>query len=63
MNKGSVDSFHVCTTCGFSPNVRQIRETVDCETPAVLAIDRVDQCVSPPGGGCSSAAVTTCSTF
>ena len=63
MNCGSVDSFQVCTTCGLSPKVRQIRETVDWDTPAVLAIDRVDQWVSPPGGGCSSAAVTTCSTF
>jgi hypothetical protein len=39
MNCGSVDSFHVWVTCGLSPKVRQIRETVDWDTPAVLAID------------------------
>jgi hypothetical protein len=44
------------------PNVRQIRETADWDMPADLAIDRVDQCVSPPGGACSSVAVITAST-
>jgi len=63
MNCGSVDSFHVCTTCGLRPNVRQIRATVDWDTPADVAIDRADQCVSPFGGARSSATVTTCSTF
>jgi hypothetical protein len=27
MNRGSGDSFSVCTTCGLRPNVRQIRDT------------------------------------
>ena len=62
MNCGSVDSFQVCTTCGLRPKARQIRETADWDMPADLAIDRVDQCVSPPGGGCSSVAVMTRST-
>ena len=63
MNWGPVGSFHVWRTCGLRPKVRQIRDIVDCDTSADLAIDLVDQCVSPPGGACSSAAVTTCSAF
>jgi hypothetical protein len=62
MNWGSVDSFHVCTMWGLRPNARQIRETADWDMPADLAIDRVDQWVSPPGGACSSVAVITFST-
>lgn len=42
-----MDSFQVCTRCGLSPNARQIREIADCDIPVALAIDRVDQCVSP----------------
>ena len=64
MKMGSVDSFHVWTMCGLRPKARQTRETVDWDMPADLAIDRVDQCVSPPGGSCSSVAViifSTCS--
>ena len=57
-----MDSFHVCTTCGLRPNARHIRDTVDCDMPADLAIVRVDQCVPPSGGCCSSVAVITCST-
>jgi hypothetical protein len=41
---------------------RQIRETADWDMPCERAIDRVDQCVSPPGGACSSVAVITAST-
>ncbi len=48
--------------CGLSPNARQIRDTADWDMPADLAIDRVDQCVSPFGGSCSSVAVITFST-
>jgi hypothetical protein len=44
------------------PKARQIREIADCDIPAVLAIDRVDQCVSWCGGFCSSVAVITRST-
>ena len=62
MNCGSVLSFQVSTTCGFRPNARQIRETADCDMPDDLAIDRVDQCVSPPGGACSNVAAITFST-
>ena len=62
MNCGSVDSFQVSTMCGLRPNARQIRETADWDMPCDLAIDRVDQCVSPPAGACSSVAVMTCST-
>jgi hypothetical protein len=62
MNCGSVDSFHISIRCGFSPKARQIRETADWDMPCDLAIDRVDQCVSPPGGACSSVAVITAST-
>jgi hypothetical protein len=46
----------------LSPNARQIRETADWDMPCDLAIDRVDQCVSPPAGACSSVAVITAST-
>ena len=59
MNCGSVLSFHVSTMCGLRPNARQIRETADWDRPWDLAIDRVDQCVPPPGGACSSVAVMT----
>lgn len=45
-NCGSVDSFQVSTTCGLSPNARQIRETADWLMPASAAMDRVDQCES-----------------
>ena len=62
MNWGSVLSFHVPAMCGWRPKARQIRETADCDMPCDLAIDRVDQCVSPPAGACSSVAFMTCST-
>jgi hypothetical protein len=57
MNSGSVLSFHVCTTCGFSPNARQ---TDDCDRPVSSAIDLVDQCVFCPGLGASASACTPC---
>ncbi len=62
MNCGSVDSFHVWMMCGLRPNARQILDTADWDMPADLAIDRVDQCVSPLGGCCSSVVVITFST-
>ena len=34
-NSGSLESFQCSTRCGCSPNARQIRETVDCETPGL----------------------------
>ena len=62
-NKGSLESFQCSTRCGCSPNARQIRETVDCDSPVRLAICRVDQCVPPSGGADSSARTTTSSTW
>ncbi len=62
MNCGSVDSFQVCTACGLSPNASQIRETAVWFRPADLAIDLVDQWVSPFGDFCSSVAAITFST-
>lgn len=55
-------SFQVCTTWGFSPKARQIRDTAVWFRPAELAIDLVDQWVSPFGGCCSSVAAITFST-
>src|SRR6185437_2037638 len=46
----------------LSPNARQIRDTAVWFRPADLAIDRVDQWVSPFGGFCSSVAAITFST-
>jgi hypothetical protein len=62
MNWGSVDSFQVWTMWGLRPKARQIRETADWDMPSDLAIDRVDQCVSPFGGVCSKVAAMTFST-
>ena len=39
MNCGSVDSLKVSTRCGLSPNARQIRPTVDFDSPLSAAID------------------------
>lgn len=39
----SVPSFQVWMTCGLKPKDGQIRDTADCDNPAVSAIDRVDQ--------------------
>ena len=61
-NCGSVDSFQVCTRCGLSPNARQIREIAVCDIPVALAIDRLDQCVSPFAGDSSSVLTITDST-
>ena len=63
MNCGSVDSFQVSTKCGLSPNARQIREIDDCDRPVALAMPRVDQCVSPLAGVCSSVFTMTSSTW
>jgi hypothetical protein len=58
-NNGSLESFQCSTRWGCKPNARQIRDTVDCETPTWVAIWRVDQCVAPSGGALSSALMTT----
>ncbi len=55
----SVDSFQVSTRCGLSPNARHIRDTVDCDNPLALAIDRLDQWMSPFGGVSSNVLVMT----
>ena len=62
MNCGSVLSFQVPATCGFSPKARQIRETDDCDRPVSPAIVQVDQCVSCPGPFSVRTRVTTSST-
>jgi hypothetical protein len=47
MNSGSLESLKYSTRCGFRPNADQIRPTqVSGETPAALAIERVDQRVA-----------------
>jgi hypothetical protein len=47
---------------GLRSKARQIRETADWDMPFDLAIDRVDQCVSPFGGACSKVAAMAFST-
>lgn len=42
MNSGSVDSLDVRDRCSASANVRQIRETTDCDVPVAA--------VASPGG-------------
>ncbi len=37
--------------CGLRPIARQIRDTAVWFSTATFAIDRVNQCVSPFGGG------------
>src|SRR5919106_4451199 len=60
MNNGSLDSLKVSTRCGLSPNARQIRPTVDRDSPASAAIDARDQWVASLGVR-SSVATRTCS--
>jgi len=48
--------------CGFRPDLRQIRSTVDLLRPLRLAIGARDQCVASPGSS-SRVAVTTSSTL
>src|SRR6267143_1967871 len=62
MNCGSVDSFQVSTRCGLRPKARQIREIEVWDIPRLLAIDRVDQCVSPLAGFSSRVLTITDST-
>jgi hypothetical protein len=50
-----VDSLNVSDRHGCSPNVRQIRETVDCDIPVALAID---QCVALRGFDSSVSTMT-----
>src|SRR5215467_6374391 len=63
MNYGPVLSFQVSCRCGLRPNARQIRLIAVWLSSVALAIDRVDQCVSAPGGRCSRVLTITSSTF
>src|SRR3981189_532939 len=62
MNCGSVDSFQVSTRCGLRAQPRQNREIEVWDIPRLLAIDRVDQCVSPLAGFSSRVLTITDST-
>src|SRR6202165_4495946 len=53
-------SFHESCLCGANPNARHTRDTVVCDIPRCVAIDRVDQCVAS-GGVVSSVAVINAS--
>ena len=59
---GSVDSLKVSLRCGWSENARQMRCTVEIDTPEALAIERVLQCVES-AGIVSSVVVTTSAIF
>src|SRR6476660_9094097 len=48
-NNGSVDNLKPSVRCGLSSNARQIRPTVDAETPALDAIFWRDQWVAFAG--------------
>src|SRR5512132_3249228 len=61
-NSGSVDSLKVSLRCGCSENARQMRCTVEIDTPVALAIERVLQCVAA-AGIVSSVVVTTSAIF
>lgn len=61
-NSGSLESLNVSVRCGCSEKARQIRCTVETETPAALDIDRVLQCVEAVGI-VSRVAITTSATF
>jgi hypothetical protein len=61
-NNGSLDSLNPSTTCGFRPNLRQIRPIVDLDSPDLAAIDARDQCVAFLGVS-SNVAVITSSTL
>ena len=60
-NWGSSESLYDFDTCGFSPNVRQIRPIDEWLSPLLSAILRVLQCVRP-FGFVSSVFTTTAST-
>src|SRR5450631_4222364 len=60
-NSGSDDSLKPPARCGLRPKSRQIRPTVDFDSPDLAAIDFRDQCVAFCGV-CSSVATTTSST-
>src|SRR5882757_6190500 len=57
-NSGSVDSLNDSDRHGCRPNVRQIRDTVDCDIPVALAIDRLDQWVALRGLDSSVSTIT-----
>jgi len=49
MNSGSSDNLKVSVAQGFSPNARQMRDTVGWLIPVALAMSRVDQWVASLG--------------
>src|SRR5213078_4476461 len=57
------DSFQVSTRWGLRPKARQIREIAVWDMPVLRAMDRVDQCVSPPAGVSSRVLTITVSTW
>lgn len=59
---GSLDSLQESTACGLSPSARQTRDTWVWLSPWSAAIDRVDQCASPPGGTPSRVLLISAST-
>src|SRR3977135_4662161 len=61
-NCGSVESLKVSLRCGANEKAFQMRCTVEVDTPEVLAIERVLQCVAS-AGIVSSVFVTTSPTF
>jgi hypothetical protein len=61
-NNGSVDSLNVSVRCGVSSQRRQIRPTVDFDSPDFSPIEALDQWVAF-FGICSSVATTTSSTL
>ena len=52
----SFDSLNDFVQCGFRSFGRQIRLTLDCETPATLAIERVLQRCRP-GDSCAACVI------
>ena len=61
-NCGSLESLKVSLRCGANEKAFQMRSTVEMDTPDVLAIERVLQCVAA-AGIVSSVFVTTSAIF
>ena len=62
LKRGSVESLKVSLRCGANEKAFQMRCTVETDTPDVLAIERVLQCVAS-AGIVSSVFVTTSAIF
>jgi len=62
ISSGSGEILNVSVRQGCSPNVRQIRSTLDGDMPTRLASSRFDQCVAPSGTS-SSVRTTASSTW